>query len=105
MFPGAFAAQDLAEASRGRFQQVTPLSAGSTAAVFTALDVSLGIPVAVKVSHGILEPNHFLREEHRLLTGPLGTIAEDGRQPTAVRCFDLLELEGRLALVLESLAP
>ena len=105
MFPGAFVADDLADTSRGRFREIVPLSAGSTAAVFKAFDVSLGIPVAVKISHGTLEANYCLREEHRLLTGPLATIAEEGRAPTACGCFGLLELEGRVALVLEYLDP
>ncbi|MBI4214220.1 MAG: hypothetical protein HY534_07930 [Chloroflexi bacterium] len=105
MFPGAFAAEDLTDTSRGRFREVVALSAGSTAAVFKAFDVSLGMQVAVKVSHGTLEANYCLREEHRLLTGPLASVAEIGRAPTACRCFALLELEGRVALVLEYLDP
>ncbi len=105
MFPGAFVAEDLADTSRGRFRDIVSLSAGSTAAVFRAFDVSLGIPVAVKISHGTLEANYCLREEHRLLTGPLSTISEAGRAPTACGCFGLLELEGRVALVLEYLDP
>src|SRR5439155_8782853 len=89
----------------GRFRDVTALSAGATAAVFKAFDVTLGMPIALKVSHGTLEANHCLREEHRLLTGPLAEVAEEGRGPTACQCFGLVEIEGRVALILEYLDP
>lgn len=105
MFPGSFVAEDLTQASRGRFRESVALSAGATAAVFHAFDVTLGSRVAVKVSHGTLEANHCLREEHRVLTGPLSNIAEKGKEPTACRCFGLLEFEGRVAIVLEYLDP
>lgn len=105
MFPGAFRAEDLTYSSRGRFRDPTPLSAGGTASVFQAFDISLGHTVAVKVSHGTLEANHCLREEHRLLTGPLADVAEPSREPTACRCYGLVEIEGRVALVLEYLDP
>lgn len=105
MFPGAFRAEDLTYSSRGRFRDPVDLSAGGTAAVFHAFDITLGGPVAVKVSHGTLEANHCLREEHRLLTGPLAAISEPGYEPTACRCHGLIELEGRVAIVLEYLDP
>jgi hypothetical protein len=105
VFPGAFHAEDLTYSSRGRFRDPVPVSAGGSAAVFQAFDISLGTRVAVKVSHGTLEANHCLREEHRLLTGPLAQIAEPGREPTACKCFGLVEVEGRVALVLEYLDP
>lgn len=105
MFPGAFRAEDLTYSSRGRFRDPVPISAGGTATVFQAFDISLGHSVAVKVSHGTLEANHCLREEHRLLTGPLADIGEPGHEPTACRCFGLVEIEGRVAIVLEYLDP
>lgn len=105
MFPGAFSVDDLTRASRGRFREATPLSAGATATVFHAHDTVLDSPIALKVSHGSLEANHCLREEFRLLTGPLLEIGEKGREQTACRCFGLLEFEGRVAIVLEYLDP
>ena len=85
MFAGSFPAEHLTRASRRRFIDPLPISAGATAAVFSAQDTVLGLPVAVKVSHGSLEANHCLREEHRLLTGPLSEIAEAGHEATACR--------------------